>query len=38
MSSSSATTMPSISESWIECSSISISGGIGPTVPLPDPS
>ena len=35
MRSSSATTMPSTSASWTECSSVSISAGIGPSVPLP---
>ena len=35
MRSSSPTTIPSINASWIECSSISISGGIGPSVALP---
>ncbi len=35
MRSSSPTTIPSMSESWIECSSISISGGMGPSVAVP---
>ena len=38
MRSSSPMTMPSMSESWIACSSISISAGIAPSVPVALPS
>ena len=37
MRSSSPTTMPSTSASWTACSSVSISAGIAPSVPVGEP-